>query len=348
MMKDWDGEFPGPVISDSNRWLVQIPRLWRIYRSKPGATDRSFVHMLENIFVPIFEATLFPEDHPEIAEALKHIVGFDSVDDEGSIEGTCNCQRPQEWTESKNPSYWWQLYYLWANIEVLNSLRRARGLNTFAFRPHAGETGDPMHLAATYMLCDSINHGINLDMQVSLQYLYYLDQVGCSISPLSNNFLFRKIAENPFPKFFRRGLNVTLSTDDPLLFHLSDDALLEEYSVARATFDLAMTDMMEIARNSILQSGFEEKFKEKYLGENYRKGATFCDEHITHVPLIRAKYRAEHLAIEHMLCHLLAAGKGKAVLKEMKVQFGLARDAHRNVLFDSLDEVPSFPEQGQL
>ena len=41
---------------------------------------------------------------------------------------------------------------------------------------------------------------------------------------------------------------MTLSTDDPLLFHLSDDALLEEYSVARATFDLSMTDLSEIAR----------------------------------------------------------------------------------------------------
>lgn len=115
-----------------------------------------------------------------------------------------------------------------------------------------------MHLAATYMLCRSINHGINLDKQVSLQYLYYLDQVslvlqyfvskihnedsnvsqrivfcppfeqvGLSVSPLSNNFLFRKISSNPFPKLFKRGLNVTLSTDDPLLFHMSDDALLE-------------------------------------------------------------------------------------------------------------------------
>ena len=74
-----------------------------------------------------------------------------------------------------------QLYYLWANIEVLNKLRKTKGLNTFAFRPHAGETGDTMHLAATYMLCSSINHGINLDKQVSLQYLYYLDQVGLSV-----------------------------------------------------------------------------------------------------------------------------------------------------------------------
>ena len=95
------------------------------------------------------------------------------------MQETCRYQRPGEWIESGNPAYWWQLYYLWANLEVLNSLRKARGLNTFAFRPHAGETGDPMHLACTYMLCESINHGINLHKQVSLQYLYYLDQVRC-------------------------------------------------------------------------------------------------------------------------------------------------------------------------
>ena len=352
MMTDWKHpDFPGNMISSDNRWLVQIPRLWRIYSKKPvqdGQPQRSFLEMLSNLFVPLFEATIDPEGNPEIAEAMKHIVGFDSVDDEGALEEGCSCQRPHEWTSPRNPSYWWQLYFLAANLEVLNRLRRARGLNTFAFRPHAGETGDPMHLAATYMLCDSINHGILLDAQVSLQYLYYLDQVGMSISPLSNNFLFRKIASNPFPKFFVRGLNVTISTDDPLLFHLSDDALLEEYSVARATFGLSMTDMMEIARNSVLQSGFEEEFKEKFLGKEYKKGLTFCDENITHVPLIRAKFRAEHLAIEHMLVHLIAAGKGDRVLEEMKVQFGLARDAHRDVLFENFEQVPSFPELNQL
>jgi AMP deaminase len=352
MLTNWQqDDFPGRMVSSHNRWLVQIPRLWRIYATKPveeGGKQRSFLDMIENIFVPLFEATLNPEKHPEIAEAMTHIVGFDSVDDEGCQEEPCGTERPHEWRTDMNPSYWWQLYYIWANLEVLNNLRLARGLNTFAFRPHAGETGDPMHLAATYILCKSINHGILLDMQVSLQYLYYLDQVGMSISPLSNNFLFRKIADNPFAKFFRRGMNVTLSTDDPLLFHMSDDALLEEYSVARATFDLSMTDMMEVARNSVLQSGFEDDFKKKWLGEEYAKGLTFCDEKITHVPLIRAKFRAEHLAIEHMLVHLIAANKGPQVLQEMKVQFGLARDAHRDVLFENFDEVPAFPELGQL
>jgi AMP deaminase len=154
-------------------------------------------------------------------------------------------------------------------------------------------------------------------------------KVGLSVSPLSNNFLFRKIKDNPFAKLFRRGLNVTLSTDDPLLFHISDDALLEEYSVARASFELSMTDISEIALNSVLQSGFEDELKKTWVGDDYAKGATHCDEEKTHVPLIRAKYRAEHLALEHMLVALIAAGKGSKVLQKMMVQFGLARDAYR-------------------
>lgn len=86
MLKDWGGEFPGPLISENNRWLIQIPRLWRIYSAKPGSTQRTYLEMLENIFIPMFEATLYPEKHPKIAECLTHIVGIDSVDDEGEPE----------------------------------------------------------------------------------------------------------------------------------------------------------------------------------------------------------------------------------------------------------------------
>ena len=62
-----------------------MPRLWRVYHKK-GKGTVSFQDMLENLFGPLFEATLFPEEHPEVAELLNHIVGFDSVDDEGSLE----------------------------------------------------------------------------------------------------------------------------------------------------------------------------------------------------------------------------------------------------------------------
>ena len=53
------------------------------------------------------------------------------------------------------------------------------------------------------------------------------------MAPTSNDFLFLKLSNNPFYKFFSHGMNVTLSTDDPLLFHLSKEPLLEEYVAQR-------------------------------------------------------------------------------------------------------------------
>jgi AMP deaminase len=128
VLRDWKGANPGPVLSAKNKWMVQIPRLWRIFRKKhANDQSKSFNHMLENIFAPMIEATLYPEKHPEVAELLNHIVGFDSVDDEGNPEAPCNCTSPSEWKQNDNPAYAWQLYYLWANIKVVNSLRKSKG-----------------------------------------------------------------------------------------------------------------------------------------------------------------------------------------------------------------------------
>lgn len=54
------------------------------------------------------------------------------------------------------------------------------------------------HLAATFLTAESINHGINLKRSPTLQYLYYLAQVGLAVSPLSNNRLFVEYTKNPF------------------------------------------------------------------------------------------------------------------------------------------------------
>ena len=53
--------------------------------------------------------------------------------------------------------------------------RESRGLNTFSFRPHAGEAGDVDHLASAFMLCENIAHGINLRKSPMLQV--------CAITP---------------------------------------------------------------------------------------------------------------------------------------------------------------------
>ena len=52
------------------------------------------------------------------------------------------------------------------------------------------------------------------------------------MSPLSNNSLFLNYPRSPFPDYLARGLNVSLSTDDPLQFHFTKEPLMEEYSIA--------------------------------------------------------------------------------------------------------------------
>ena len=162
-----------------------------------------------------------------------------------------------QWTGSENPSYTYYLYYMFSNITVLNNLRESRGLNTFNFRPHCGEAGPVQHLVSAFIMCDSINHGLQLRKVPVLQYLFYLCQIGIkfikifkallsmfpesleakkssfdslfnfltdpgiAMSPLSNNSLFLNYPRSPFPDYLARGLNVSLSTDDPLQVMMS-------------------------------------------------------------------------------------------------------------------------------
>jgi AMP deaminase len=123
---------------------------------------------------------------------------------------------PEDWTTEENPPYAYYNYYFWANITSLNKFRRLRGMKPFDFRPHCGESGDLEHLASSFLVAKHINHGINLAKTPVLQYLYYLKQIGLAVSPLSNHQLFLQYKDNPFARFFKKGLNVSLSTDDPL------------------------------------------------------------------------------------------------------------------------------------
>ena len=133
----------------------------------------------------------------------------------------------------------------------------------------------------------------------SLQYLYYLAEIGVAMSPLSNNSLFLNYQRNPLPEFHARGLRVSLSTDDPLQFHFTKEPLMEEYSIAAQVWKMSGTDMCELARNSVLMSGFSHTCKSYWLGPNYTKeGVDGNDVSRTNVPDIRAIYRHETLCSE--------------------------------------------------
>jgi AMP deaminase len=114
--------------------------------------------------------------------------------------------------------------------------------------------------------------------------------------------------------FFLQGLNVSLSTDDPLQLHVTKEPLMEEYSVASQVWKLSAVDMCEIARNSVLQSGLEYRFKRHFLGRDFqRPGAQGNDIGQTNVPSIRLQYRAEQLLEE--MCMVRDAGAASKLRK---------------------------------
>ncbi|XP_078592518.1 AMP deaminase 2-like isoform X14 [Branchiostoma floridae x Branchiostoma japonicum] len=293
------------VYSDNVRWLIQVPRLYDVYRSK--GTLSNFQEVLQNIYMPLIEATVDPPSHPELHAFLKYVTGFDSVDDESKPERhmfTMDSPLPAEWTDEENPPYAYYLYYMYANMVILNHLRRERGMNIFVLRPHCGEAGPVHHLVSSFMVAENISHGLLLRKVPVLQYLYYLAQIGIAMSPLSNNHLFLDYHRNPLPDYHARGLVISLSTDDPLQFHFTKEALMEEYSIAAQVWKFSTCDMCELARSSVLMSGFDHKAKQHWLGDNYRQeGPAGNDIRCTNVPSIRLAYRYETLVEElKMIC----------------------------------------------
>nr|CAH7759001.1 unnamed protein product [Callosobruchus chinensis] len=289
------------VYSDNVRWLVQIPRLFDIF--KLNKVLNNFQEVIDNIFLPLFEVTAKPSSHPELHKFLQYVIGFDSVDDESKPEKNPLFDKdtpiPEQWNDTENPNYAYYQYYMYANVSVLNHFRNEKGLHPFVLRPHCGEAGPVQHLVCGYMLSENISHGLLLRKVPVLQYLYYLAQIGIAMSPLSNNSLFLNYHRNPLPEYLARGLVVSLSTDDPLQFHFTKEPLMEEYSIAAQVWKLSSCDMCELARNSVLMSGFPHKTKQYWLGPNYTKeGVAGNDIARTNVPDIRVAFRYETLIDE--------------------------------------------------
>ena len=291
----WDNQLASTHVV----WLVQIPKLYGLNKARRDVEN--FGEMLANIFEPLFEATENPAAHVKLHAFLQQVVGFDMVDDESVPERrvAVNMRKPIEWDLSYDPPYAYYVYYVYANLFALNRFREMRGFSGFTLRPHSGEAGDLDHLASTFLLANGVAHGIMLRKSPMLQYLFYLAQVPIYMSPLSNNVLFLEYRRSPFPLFFQRGLNVSLSSDDPLLIHLTKEPLVEEYSIAAQVFKLGNVDMCEIARNSVLHSGFPKDLKEHWVGPYDAATGTFGNDIASsNVPDIRLRFRREALAAE--------------------------------------------------
>ncbi|KAL7892629.1 hypothetical protein HDV64DRAFT_264034 [Trichoderma sp. TUCIM 5745] len=340
------------LFSHNVRWLVQIPRLYDIYKAS-GLMD-TFEQVIKNVFQPLFEVTRDPSSHPKLHIFLQRVIGFDSVDDESKTERRLfrKFPVPRAWDTKQNPPYSYWIYFLFANMTSLNHFRKNRGFNTFVLRPHCGEAGDSEHLAVAALCCHSISHGLLLRKVPLLQYVFYLDQIGIAMSPLSNNALFLAYERNPFHQYFRRGLNVSLSTDDPLQFAFTKEPLIEEYAVAAQIYKLSPVDMCELAKNSVKQSGYEKAIKQQWLGQDFEKPGKEGNKMVkTNVPDRREEFRyhtlvqerdvlTRYLAFNEMVTNSMAASvQGPEAQENKKPTSSVAHSVAHSVT-EHMDAIP--------
>ena len=130
-------------------------------------------------------------------------------------------------------------------------------------------------------------------------YLFYVTQIGITMPLLNESLRRTKMKDSPFMKFFKRGMCVSLCTENPLHVHYTEEPIMEEYATSSQMWRLSVSDLCEIARNSVVQSGFREEEKKEWLGEGY--AADDMSRHDitkTNVPTVRMRFRKESLLDE--------------------------------------------------
>jgi aminodeoxyfutalosine deaminase len=113
---------------------------------------------------------------------------------------------------------------------------------------HAGEAGGPSHIwsALQVLGANRIGHGIQAARDPELMDYLKTHAVALDVCLTSNRKtrVWPMLANHPFLLFLRRGVPVTLNTDDPGLF---GTGLTEEYEKAVRYFSLNRDDLVRIA-----------------------------------------------------------------------------------------------------
>jgi aminodeoxyfutalosine deaminase len=142
-----------------------------------------------------------------------------------------------------------------ANFRPAFDLARTEGLRIVC---HAGEIGGPEYVreAVEMLGAERIGHGIAVMNDAALADSLAMRHIvleNCLTSNLCTGALAKQtgkpkasLGDHPLPKFLERGLAVSLSTDDPALFHTD---LLTEYSRA-ATLGLSDKQLLQLAEQS--------------------------------------------------------------------------------------------------
>src|ERR1700691_3598258 len=163
------------------------------------------------------------------------------------------------------------------NFRPAFDLARSEGLHIVC---HAGEIGGPESVreAVEILGAERVGHGIAVMNDAALAESLATRHVvleNCLSSNLSTGALAKQtgkpkasMADHPLAKLVAQGLPVTLSTDDPAMFHTD---LLTEYSHA-ASLGLSSRQLLQLAEQSF-SAAFLPPIEKRQLLEDFRAAA---------------------------------------------------------------------------
>ncbi len=142
---------------------------------------------------------------------------------------------------------------------------RAEGFLAVA---HAGEEGPPEFIwqALDVLKVQRVDHGVKCTEDERLVERLVTEQMPLTVCPFSNVKLrvFPDLRKHNFAQMLRRGLFVTINSDDPAYFggYIGDN-----YVGTAQALGLTLDDMVRVARNSYSASFIPDAEKKRYLDD---------------------------------------------------------------------------------
>ena len=146
--------------------------------------------------------------------------------------------------------------------------KRARemGLHLVA---HAGEAAGPQSIwdAIEFLEVERIGHGVTAREDPKLIAVLKEKQIGIEMSPISNvrTGVVKSIQDHPIREFYDKGLLVTVSTDDPSLFHTD---LNNEYIQIHKHLGFSIPELFQLSMNGI-ETAFVDETKKLDLSNSF-------------------------------------------------------------------------------
>lgn len=144
---------------------------------------------------------------------------------------------------------------------------RCRGLGLRVVA-HAGEEGPPAYIreALDTLHVERIDHGVRAIEDEALLERLAREKIALTVCPLSNVRLrvFEHMGQHTLRDLLRRGLAVTINSDDPAYF---GGYVNENYLAVFDALDLTEEDAFTLARNSFEASFIDDGRKHELIGE---------------------------------------------------------------------------------